>query len=264
MDYVQAAEKLNLISLGFSSHAPVPFETSWCMKPDKLTDYINSVEKIKTLNPEVEIYKGLEVDFVPGVISPNDFKDILDYTVGSIHFIDNLPDGTPWGIDGPHAIFLDGYRKIFHGNIRDAVTRYFELTREMILTACPTVIGHLDKIKIQNVDGNFFSETDSWYQEEIKKTIEVIKTSGAIVEVNTRGIYQKKSDATYPSAWILEILHQKNIPVTISSDAHHPRDLVNQFPEAATLLRNIGFKTISILHQESWKPFSFSDHGIIQ
>ena len=264
MDYVQTAEKLNLVSLGFSSHAPVPFHTTWCMKADQLTDYINSIEKIKTLNPEVEIYKGLEVDFIPGVISPDHFKDTLDYTVGSIHFVDELPDGTAWGIDDTHAVFLEGYSKIFNNNIQDAVTRYFELTREMISTACPTIIGHLDKIKIQNVDGNFFTETDAWYQHEITKTIDLIKLSGAIVEVNTRGIYQKKSETAYPSPWILEILYKKNIPITISSDAHHPRDIINQFPETATLLKNIGFKTISILHQKSWKPFSFNERGIIQ
>ena len=134
----------------------------------------------------------------------------------------------------------------------------------MISTACPTIIGHLDKIKMQNVDSNFFNETDTWYQHEIKKTIDVIKASGAIVEVNTRGIYQKKSETTYPSPWILEILQEKEIPVTISSDAHHQRDLVNQFPQTATLLKNIGFKTLSVLHQNSWKPFSFNDHGIVQ
>lgn len=264
MDYVQEAKNLNMVSLGFSSHAPVPFPTSWCMQADRFTDYSDAVEKIKSLNPEPEIYKGMEVDFIPGVTAPNLFKDKLDYTIGSIHFIDKLPDGKDWEIDGTHSLFLEGYTKIFNNNIRDAITRYLELTREMIATACPTIIGHLDKIKIQNVEGKFFSETDEWYQQEIKKTIDVISSSGAIVEVNTRGIYQKKSRTTYPSPWILEILHQKNIPVTISSDAHHPRDIVNQFTETAALLKNIGFKTITILYGGHWKPFSYNDHGIIR
>ena len=264
MDYVDQAKKLNMISIGFSSHAPVPFPTKWCMKAERFNDYLISIEKIKKLNSSFEIYKGLEVDFIPDVTSPNLFRDKLDYTVGSIHFIENFPDGTPWEIDGTHASFLKGYSEIFNNNIQDVITRYFDLTREMIGTACPSIVGHLDKIKIQNPDNKFYKETDAWYQDEIKKTIDLIHASGAIVEVNTRGIYQKKTDTTYPSPWILELLHKKNIPVTISSDAHHCDDIINQFPETASVLKKIGFKTIAVLSEGDWKSFSFSEHGIIQ
>jgi histidinol-phosphatase (PHP family) len=83
------------------------------------------------------------------------------------------------------------------------------------------------------------------------------------VEVNTRGIYQKKSATTYPSPWILELLQQENIPITISSDAHHADDLVNQFESTATLLQRIGFKKIQILNEGEWKPFTFNENGII-
>ena len=262
MDYVDEARKLNMISIGFSSHAPVPFPTKWCMKAEDLDQYLGTIEKIKKSNSFVHIYKGLEVDFIPGVVSPDQFRDQLDYTVGSIHFIDKFPDGIRWEIDGLHTLFLEGYSKIFHNNIKDVISRYFELTREMVATACPSVVGHLDKIKIQNVNGKFFNESDSWYQNEVKKTIDVIQKSGVIVEVNTRGIYQKKSDTTYPSPWILEILHKKNIPVTISSDAHHRDDIINQFPQTALLLKKIGFKTISVLSEGAWKPFSFDEHGV--
>ena len=262
MDYVDEAKSLNMLSLGFSSHAPVPFPTKWCMKADMLPAYLNAIDNIRALTPGLQIYKGLEVDFIPDVTSPNLFKDKLDYTVGSVHFVETLPDGTHWEIDGMHTLFLEGYSKIFKNNIRDAITRYFELTREMITTACPSVVGHVDKIKIQNVDGKFFNEADAWYQEEVKKTIDAIYNSGAIVEVNTRGIYQKKSATTYPSPWILELLHQNDIPVTISSDAHHKDDLINQFRETALLLKKIGFKTITALHDKTWKQFSFTELGI--
>jgi histidinol-phosphatase (PHP family) len=260
-DYVQEAKKLKMLSLGFSSHAPVPFPTKWCMKSERLTEYLESVRQLKIQNHDLDIYTGLEVDFIPGVTSPNVFKSKLDYTIGSVHFVEILPDGTGWEIDGTHTSFLEGFEKIFHNSIQDTIVRYLELTREMISTACPTIIGHMDKIKIQNIEGKFFSEDDSWYRDEIRKTIDAIETTGAIVEVNTRGIYQKKSATTYPSPWILEILNQKNIPVTINSDAHHPSNIVSEFSSTASLLKKIGFKTISILHEGSWKAFSFDEHG---
>lgn len=261
-DYVRKAEELNMISLGFSSHAPLPFPSKWCMKPESLDTYLHEVNTLKK-NSSTEIYTSLEIDFIPGAISPSDFRDKLDYTIGSIHFVDQLPDGTRWEVDGTHAFFLEGYEKIFKNNIRDTLVRYYELTREMIATACPTVVGHLDKIKIQNIEGKFFDENDAWYQQEVKRTIDTIAASGAIIEVNTRGIYQKKTSATYPGPSILEYILEKNIPVTLSSDAHHPDDLVNQFANTAVLLNQIGFKTLTILHEGRWQSFRYNEQGII-
>ncbi|MFM9838650.1 MAG: histidinol phosphatase, partial [Cyclobacteriaceae bacterium] len=125
------------------------------------------------------------------------------------------------------------------------------------------ILGHLDKMKIQNPANKFFTETESWYQQEVKETIKAIKASESIIEVNTRGIYQKKTFDTYPSGWILELIHKENIPITISSDAHHADDLINQFEQAMRLLRKVGFKKIHILTEGTWKPFNFNENGIV-
>ena len=262
VEYVHQAKSMGLLSIGFSSHAPINFPCTWCMKSENFTNYLRSIETFKESVSGVEIYKGLEVDFIPGVIAPGDFSKELDYTIGSIHFVDQFPDGTHWEIDGLHVLFLDGLEKIFHNDIRRAVSRYFQLTREMIETSCPSIVGHMDKIKIQNPAEKFFSEDEEWYQKEIKKTIDLIADKKVIVEVNTRGIYQKKSTTTYPSPWILERMFAKNIPVTLSSDAHHVSDIINQFPETVALLTDIGYKSVSVLHENQWKSFSFNKHGI--
>jgi histidinol-phosphatase (PHP family) len=261
-DYVRSARDNGLISLGFSSHAPVPFPCHWCLKADDFNQYLQSINALAQTGNDLEIYKSLEVDYIPGVISPAHFSTHLDYTIGSVHFVEKLPDGKHWEIDGLHTHFLEGYEKIFNSNIRDVISRYFELTREMITTSAPTIVGHLDKIKIQNIDEKFFREADPWYQEEVIKTLDVIRESGAIVEVNTRGIYQKKSRTTYPSPWILEHIHEKNIPITLSSDTHHPDDIINQFSETAKLLSTLGFKTLKILHAGTWEGFYFNERGL--
>lgn len=261
-EIVEHARALGMKCIGFSSHAPLPLPTKWTMKAERFAEYLAEIESIQSAFSDIEVYKGLEVDYIPSITSPNLFKDKLDYTIGSVHFVEMLPNGTGWEIDGSHALFLEGFEKIFNNNIQDTIIRYFELTREMIATACPSVIGHIDKIKIQNIDNKFFNETDAWYQDEVKKTIDVIYTSGAIVEVNTRGVYQKKSTTTYPSPWILELLHQKHIPVTISSDAHHKGDLINYFPETAAMLNKIGFKTLTVLSDGVWQAFPYDENGL--
>lgn len=208
----------------------------------------------------IEVYRGLEVDFIPGVIRPIDFD--IDYSIGSIHFVDQFADGTHWEIDGAYQLFLKGLEQIFQGNVKQAVCRYFELTRQMLDQAPPTVLGHLDKIKIQNFGEAFFKETDFWYQDQVKQTLRTIRAAGTIVEVNTRGIYQKKTTTTYPSPWIIDLLINENIPVTLSSDAHHIGDLTNQFQMAARMLKQKGLKEVHAMVDGKWRPFDFDENGI--
>jgi histidinol-phosphatase (PHP family) len=262
-EHIAKAKNINLKSLGFSSHAPIPFDCKWCMKNENFDDYLISIRSLKQNQTSLEIFAGLEVDFIPKIISPAQFTTKLDYTIGSIHFVDAFEDGTYWEIDGSHTLFLDGLEKIFQNDFKAAFARYFELTRDMVRTSCPTIVGHFDKIKIQNIDNEFFNEQDDWYQQEVKKTLKEIKKSGAIVEVNTRGIYQKKTTDTYPSPWILELIYQENIPITLNSDAHHVDDLTNQFELTATLLNKIGFRKLHVLCDGTWKPFAFNEKGIL-
>jgi histidinol-phosphatase (PHP family) len=256
-DVVAAAKARGMIAIGISSHAPLPFPNKWSIKPGMFNTYLEEIKKAKEQNRDIQVYSGLEVDFIPGKISPLDFKDRIDYTIGSVHFVNDT-----WEIDNTYDVFVDGLTNMFGGSIRHAVARYYALTREMVSSATPDIVGHMDKIKMHNRGDQFFMEDEPWYREEIDLTLNAIAKAGCIVEVNTRGIYQKKTDTTYPSPWILEEILRKNIPVTISSDAHHPDDLINQFPETARQLIGIGFKKIRILLNGRWTDVAFSEDGI--
>lgn len=260
--YADVAVSSGVLSLGFSSHAPLPFDCKWCMQEEKLSRYLDEIQSLKQVYPSLQLYKGLEVDFIPSITEPKKFESLLDYTIGAIHFVDQYANGRHWEIDGQHTTFLDGFEKIFKNNSRDAITRYFELTREMVINSPPDVVGHLDKIKIQNIGNKLFNESDRWYQEEVKKTLSVIADAGCIIEANTRGIYQNKTTTPYPSPWILEMAEQMKIPVTLSSDAHHPKDITRQFQETASLLSSIGFNEIHILRDSVWSPVAFTENGI--
>lgn len=249
-----------IISLGFSSHAPLPFDCKWSMPDEKLVAYFSEINALKR-DAVIEIYAGLEVDFIPNVISPKQFNQ-ADYTIGSIHFIDQFPDGKHWEIDGQHSLFTQGLEQIFRKDYRAAWTRYFELTRQMLFESVPDILGHVDKMKIQNMDNKYFVESESWYQDEIKKVLQAVAETNTIVEINTRGIYQQKSNTTYPSPWILELMKALNIRVTISSDAHHPKDICNQFELAASILMKVGYKKITILKEGVWKEVTFNQNGI--
>jgi histidinol-phosphatase (PHP family) len=122
----------------------------------------------------------------------------------------------------------------------------------MVLTAPPTIVGHLDKLKIQNHYAPYFYEHSELYQNEVLKTLDVIQKSRCFIEVNTRGLYKGKSLEPYPSVWILKAILERNIPIVLNSDAHVPREISLQFAEITALLKSIGFKTKKTLKKGVW------------
>jgi histidinol-phosphatase (PHP family) len=256
-DYVREAIRLEMHSLGFSAHSPLPFDTPFALKQEELDDYCRHILSLRSrFADQIQIYLALELDYIPGISDDfNRFRDSypLDYTIGSVHLV--KPDDREglWFIDGPLSLTYDsGLSALFDNDIRKAVTTYYYCVNQMIAIQKPDIIGHLDKIKMHN-KGRFFSEDEDWYIRLVEETLDVIAQTGGIVEVNTRGIYKKRSDSLYPGPWILEKMKKLGIPVTISTDAHRPDELVSYFEETANLLKQIGYRTLWYLNDNKWE-----------
>ncbi len=265
--YAETAAALGMPVYGFSCHVPMPFFCAWSMKMEKLAEYTEQVQALKAeFNGRLQIYRSLEIDYIPNVVGPKSkfIQDVkLDYTIGSVHFVDQFADGKHWEIDGTSMIFDEGLQQIFGGDIRKAVTRYYELTRMMVVQECPDIIGHIDKIKMQNEGNKYFSEEEEWYKTEVLKTLDVIANTAAIIEVNTRGLYKKKTVEPYPGKWMLTEILKRKIPVMINSDCHHPKEITAEFSVAAALLKDIGFKTLRVFYDNQWKDVAFTENGIV-
>ena len=259
-NYVTEAIHKNMEALGFSGHAPVPFENAWSTKPDKIEEYFTTIDNLKTkYSDKIRIYKSLEIDYIPDITKDfNTLKQLydLDYTIGSVHLVKNNLSDELWFIDGPDKNYISGLEKIFDHDIRKAVKCYYAQINEMVLTQKPDMIGHMDKVKMNN-KGRFFSEDEAWYKKIVDDTMNVISMSNCIVEVNTRGIYKKRTDSFFPSDYILTQCLALNIPVTVNSDAHSPSELIYYFPEAMQLLIDIGFKGIHVFNEGTWSLKSF-------
>jgi histidinol-phosphatase (PHP family) len=221
--------------------------------------YLADIATARKTHPDLEVYAGLEVDYIPRVIGPAGFQASLDFTIGSIHFVGRF-DNTWWEIDNTVEVFSEGLERIFQNDVRAAVSEYFNLTRGMIRESRPDILGHLDKIKI-NAKKFSLDESEPWYVSEVEETLRTVRGTKTIIEVNTRGIYKKKSDTTYPSPWILERILHEDIPVTISSDAHHPEELTREFQSTHELMKQIGFKYISVLKNGIWKSVPLNEYG---
>ena len=253
-EYLNKAAALGFKKLGFSAHAEVPFENEWSIKPNNTSNYCKAINELKSNNLGVDVFLGLEADYIPGITT--DFKIVrekyqLDYIIGSIHLVRNDSNPELWFIDGPDSGYDEGLKTIFNNDIKAGVTAFFYQTNEMIETQQFEIIGHFDKIKMNNRK-RFFNETESWYRGLIGETLTLIKEKGIIVEVNTRGIYKGRSKTFFPDTLVLKQCLNLNIPIIVSSDAHHPDDMNKIFPEAHTILRELGFTEQMQLNNGQW------------
>ncbi len=257
--YLQAALEAGLVGYGFSSHAPLPFATPWAMQAAKLPAYLSEIRSLKRQwAGRIEVLCGLEVDFIPGIVGPSAFRAFdLDYTIGSVHFVDAFPDGKPFEADGPTSLFDTGLREIFGGDIRKCLERYFSLLTEMVMTDPPDVVGHLDKLKIHNGGQRLWQESAKWYRDAVMQAIEVIAQSPSIVEINTRGHYLGKTVDFYPSEWILREMKALGIRVAIHSDAHHPRQVAASFDAAVQMAKQAGYGSHWLLQEGEWREAPF-------
>jgi histidinol-phosphatase (PHP family) len=261
--YIEEAIRQGFSVLGFTDQSPVPFENSFALKEKNLPLYCRAIRELQKKHSApssavktIEILLGIEIDFIPGMtVSFAELrrKNHFDYTIGSVHLVrDGNRDGL-WFIDGPDiSIYDDGIQRIFGGDGRKAVTAYYRQMQEMISQHNPDIIGHLDKVKMYN-RGRYFSETDSWYVHLLDETLDLVSGSGAVVEVNTRGLYKKRSDTFFPGPEALKKILKLKIPVTVSSDAHKPEELSCLFDEARTTLKNLGFSAHWVLTAGDWK-----------
>lgn len=262
--FVKKAIKEGMAGLGFSSHAPVSFETEWTMRKENLKDYINTIDILKKkYQDKLSIYTGLEIDYVLGLgkICDIDFSKI-DYAIGSVHFLGSDGFKGDWSIDYNNDEFAKGIQRDFQGNVRKAVEVYYYTIQDMALKGEIDIVGHFDIIKMNNKDDRYFCEDESWYISLVEDTLKVVSKYGLIIEVNNGGITRGKTDSLYPSNWILERCCKKNIPITISSDAHRPEYIAYGFDKTAKVLKDIGFKEIYVLEHSQWKPKEFSTNGI--
>ena len=261
--YVKKAMEKNMYAIGFSSHAPVPFNSDWHMQLDHLDEYISEIEFLKDEYKEIKIYSGLEVDYIPDQICPNAYIDRnLDLIVGSVHYVGQFKKQVNCCIDGTKEEFERGLKLIFNNDIKKLVTRYYENVVEMIKNDPPDIIGHLDLIKKLNSNNRYFNEEESWYQDIITDVIKVISATNCIVEVNTRGYYKGITKEFYPSKQILEKCFEANIHITITSDAHHPDEIDNNFEDAALVLLDVGYNSVYVFDKEQWCKVQLGENGL--
>lgn len=255
--YVKEALCCGFDAIGFSSHAPISLFKSYVMEDTKLNSYCDTIKNLKAkYKDQIQIYLGLEVDYIPNVSGPSSpqFSGLeLDFTIGSIHFMKNPHNGEYLSVDENAPCFERIMQEVFKGKIQDFISYYYTLIRQMIREHNPSIIGHLDLVKKFNSNNEFFREDEKWYIDEVNQTLQVIAAAGSIVEINTGGISRGYIKSLYPSTWILKECRKLGIPIMLNSDAHSPKFIKAHFEQAIEIINGVGYSCQRRLINGSWK-----------
>ena len=250
-DYVKSAIKLNIGTIGISDHFPyefyngferIPLHYGYSMKLDQIKYYLHNIEKLKDkYENEIKIRVAFEIDYVINQYSKltkrlEQFKNKLDYLLGSIHLL--YSENGYWEIDDP--LFTEEFG--LYSSIDDVYLQYYETQIKMINTKDfeYDIVSHLDLLKKFNI----FPENKNLIMEKVIEVLEHIKKRDLVIEINTGGL-RKDVKEQYPSFEIIQKMHELDIPIILSSDAHKPDELAYSFKNILTKLKKIGFTQLA-------------------
>ncbi|MDR0589414.1 MAG: histidinol-phosphatase [Spirochaetaceae bacterium] len=247
--FCRTAYERGFVSLGFSSHAPIRQKTGlvsgWHISDDRFQEYLDAVLSARRRwEGKLPVYIGLEVDYIRGMIGPADreFQSLgLDYLIGSVHYV-IPPDGSlPFTVDDPPDEFSQKVREHFGGDGEGVMEAYWDAMDDMIRAGGFDLLAHPDLIKKNNRGEGFFSRKSETYLSRLKKVADSAAQSGIVVEVNTGGLLRGWTDELYPELRFLRLFKEKNIPLTITADAHRAEHLGGYYAEARKALLESGY-----------------------
>ena len=263
-NFIKSAIKHKFRAYGFSSHSPIPFETSWNMSKALMTEYITEINRLKKKYAEqIEIYVGLEIDYIDHTYnaSTNYFRNLpLDYRIGSVHF-------TQWRqplsaenmicIDGGFRDFEEGVRLHFDGSIRRITEVFFDTSMKMVEAGGFDIVGHIDKIYMNSSKYPGFDRQAVWYQKPFLELLDLVAEKGLIVEINCKN--KMRNGQVFPHIESFQELKKRKIPIMVNSDCHIP-DLVNDGRmETLAILKAVGFSVTRELVNNQWQEVSISE-----
>lgn len=256
-EMVLAGIDAGLVSMGLSSHMPLPFKNDWTMKESDLENYFKEVFDLKEKYAlSIDLYCGLEIDYFMdrNDISPLAKKNMsrLDFNIMSIHTIGSTLSDDVLYVDESQDILAQGIKKFYNNNPRDFVEAYYNGIAQMVLSFEPDILGHLDLIKKFNQERFFFDEKETWYQDSIIQCLDAVAKSGTLIEINTGANLRVPGVGRYPSDWIIPELFKRKIPITISGDSHSTNGISFDFFETEKFLLECGYKEYGMLKKGQW------------
>ncbi|HYY02906.1 MAG TPA: histidinol-phosphatase [Gaiellaceae bacterium] len=237
--YVAAARAVGVDEIGISEHVyyfretrhlwHMPYHLEHCVC--ELEPYLAAIDEAKRRGLPVKL--GIEVDYEPA--REDDTRAWLgrhewDFVLGSIHFVDGL------GIDSRP-------RLIDEVGVEETWRRYFDALAAAAASGLFDSLAHPDLVKMwgdrpaPQVENELF-----------ERFADDAAAAGVCVEVSTRGLLRPVAEP-YPDRRLLVACRERDVPVTLASDAHSVDRVGWRFDEALALMRRSGYETLTVFER---------------
>ncbi len=235
-EFLRQATLQGVDILGFADHyfkasADATTAPDWAMQPYNVETYFDTLEEMKRTSHAIEVRIGLEFDWLEGSgswLAPMTQDPRLDYTIGSVHYV------------GGESIDTDAsYWAKRTVEERDAaIVQYWKNVLEMVESGLFDIVGHVDLVK----KFAFYPSVD--ITPLIRDVLDAIKAHDMVMELNTSG-WNKTCAECYPAEEILRAAFRREIPVTLSADAHKATFLCTHFARGQELLARVGYQSLA-------------------
>ena len=229
--------------LTITDHAPFPVDAQNRLLESELESYFTDIDKAQQdYKGEITLLRGLELDYMPGTERYN--RQLLarypmDFVIGSIHYVTVAEE--------PMVKVLE-LARLAGDSFPD---KYFAQLEALLESRLFDAVGHADTL-LRAIPEDVFLR-------RFEPLIAPLVRSGIAYELNASGLRKSSLDPTtgkeiagrwsYPSRALLEKLLRNNVPLTIGSDAHDPRDAGTGIAELMEALRPLGLQSISYYQQ---------------
>lgn len=245
-EVVCSAVEKGMTALGLSVHSYTDFDLRYCIKPEQIPEYKQTVSELKDkYKNSIELFCGIEQDYYSAPLPHGDY----DYAIGSVHYI--KAGDKFFEIDENAELLREAADYGFGGDIYSLVEEYYRIVGNVIEKTGADIIGHFDLITKFNRQNAVFDERDPRYIAAWKSAVDKLVPSGKPFEVNTGAISRGYTDHPYPSADILRYICEKGGTVVLSSDSHHKDTLCFEFDRWLPFIKELGFKDDKIINFSS-------------
>ena len=230
--YIAVARAHGLDEIGFSDHCPMdgpePFD-DWRMTRADLPRYVDMILAAREAAAPFPVRLGLECDFIAGreawieelaAVAP------WDYLIGSVHYL-----APGWDVDNPKWL---GRYTANDTATEEIWARYWREYERCAASGLFDFVAHPDLVK------KFGHRPPGDLRRYYEGTVAAAAASGVAVEVSTAGL-RRPAGELYPAAGFLAMAREAGVPVVISSDAHAPQEVGQDFRRAAEAVRAAGY-----------------------
>ncbi|MFA5043588.1 MAG: histidinol-phosphatase HisJ family protein [Kiritimatiellia bacterium] len=236
------AVELGLPEICFTDHVPNPdgYDPVNRMRLDQFTLYRTMVADLARANRPLVLF-GVEADYYEGC--ENFLRDWLprqefDLVLGSVHYIDN------WGFDNPDE------RHVWDSvDVTNTWRTYFGLIGKLADSRWANVVGHLD---LPKKFGHRPSDRD--LKEMAQPALDRVAEAGMAIEINSSGL-RRPVHEIYPSALLLALAKERDIPICFGSDAHRPEEVGWEFDASLALARSAGYTHAVRFRRRQSRPY---------